>query len=648
MCGICGKFNFERGNQVEPSLVHSMMDTIVHRGPDDEGMYLQGEVGLGFRRLAIIDLKSGHQPLSNEDGTVWIVFNGEIYNYRELRELLLGRGHSFTTQTDTEVIIHLYEEFGPGCLDRLRGMFAFAIWDQNHRALFLARDRVGIKPLYYAKTGNGIVFASEIKAILADREVAREVVPSIIHRFLTFMYVPGKETLLRGICKLAPGNYLLAKNGNVEIRQYWDLEFKKGNNTKSLQQTEEELSELLADSVERHMIADVPVGILLSGGVDSTAVLSFAIERTKKDISTYTVGFSDGNIADERPYARLAADTFHTKHHDMTLRARDFSEFLPQYVWHMEEPVCEPPAVAMYYVSKLARKYVTVLLSGEGGDEAFAGYSNYRNLLWLERFKSILPGFNGMTSRGLTGVNSLIRSRRIEKYIPLFTSKFPEYYYSRTSNPYVYSGNGLSHLYSEGFQRAFDRERTIEPLQALFSCVKGADVLDQMLYIDTKTWLPDDLLIKADKMTMANSLELRVPLLDHRVLEFAAALPVHYKVNGFRPKYILKRALEKRVPKPILNRKKAGFPVPYEYWMRSELKPWLSDLLLDRKTIDRGYFQRSAIEKLISENTQTGAHPKQVFSLAVLELWHRQFIDSRGDLQNLRCSGSQQNATVAC
>ena len=624
MCGICGKLNFEKGASVKPALIRAMTDTIRHRGPDDDGIHIAPEVGLGFVRLSIIDLSSGHQPLSNEDGTIWIVFNGEIYNYRELRSFLVSKGHVFKTHSDTEVIVHLYEEFGPECVQKLRGMFAFGIWDENKKTLFLARDRVGIKPLYYALNQNSIVFASEIKAILADPAISRDLAPEIIDRFLTFLYVPGEETLLKGIRKLAPGHYLLVKNGIPEIRQYWDLQFSKPSTPLSLDDAERELSSLLAESVELHMIADVPVGVLLSGGVDSTAVLSFAKERTDKEISSYTVGFSDSGVADERPYAKLAAETFGTQHHDMTITAADFAEFLPQYVWHMEEPVCEPPAVAMYYVSKLARNYVKVLLSGEGGDEAFAGYSNYRNIFWLERLKRVMPALNGAVSRGLGG--SWINSSRFAKYAPLMNAKFPDYYYSRTSSPYRYSGNEMSTLYSADFERSIDREYTAEPLRKLFSKVKDQAILDQMLYIDTKTWLPDDLLIKADKMTMANSLELRVPFLDHKVLEFAAALPTNYKLKGFSLKYILKRALSKRVPPAILKRKKVGFPVPYDSWMRRELKDWLSGILLDRETSARGYFRKSTVEKLLAENANSGRYSKELFSLAVLELWHRQFL----------------------
>jgi asparagine synthase (glutamine-hydrolysing) len=373
------------------------------------------------------------------------------------------------------------------------------------------------------------------------------------------------------------------------------------------------------------MIADVPVGVLLSGGVDSTAVLSYAAEKTQKEINTFTVGFSDPGLTDERPYAKLAAEASGSRHHEMTISAADFAAFMPQYVWHMEEPVCEPPAVAMYYVSKLASKYVKVLLSGEGGDEAFAGYGNYRNLLWLERAKHVLSPLNRAASRGISLANSHLRLPRLAKYVPLITAKFPDYYYSRTSNPYRYSGNGLGALYSSDFSRSLDRERTLEPLRLLQSHVRGLNTLDAMLYIDTKTWLPDDLLIKADKMTMANSVELRVPLLDHKILEFAASLPSSFKVRGFTTKYLAKKALGSRVPRSILDRPKAGFPVPYESWLRGSLRGWVRDVLLDRKTTNRGYFVAGSIERLLSASDNQGGNFKEIFSLATLELWHRAF-----------------------
>jgi asparagine synthase (glutamine-hydrolysing) len=612
---------------VPAALVKAMADTIHHRGPDDEGYYVSGPVGLGFRRLAIIDLQTGHQPLSNEDGTVWIIFNGEIYNYQELHALLVAKGHVFKTRTDTEVIVHLYEQFGPECLQKLRGMFAFAIWDEKSKALFIARDRVGIKPLYYHLSDESLIFGSEIKAILADRSVAREIAPDVIDRFLTFLYLPGEQTLLRGIRKLEPGHYLIAKNGKATTVQYWDLRFTDEKSRAALAEAEHALVDILSETVKLHMIADVPVGVLLSGGVDSTGVLSFAVNGTEKKISSFTVGFAGTHVADERPYARMAADKFGTEHYDMTIAAKDFVAFLPQYVWHMEEPVCEPPAIALYYVSKLARKYVTVLLSGEGGDEAFAGYSNYRNLVWLERIKSGIFPLRGAAARGLKFADSLFHSQRAAQYAPLMADHFPGYYYSRTSNPYVFAGNCLGEVYSSDFAGSIDRERTLQPVRELQDHVRGQNTLDAMLYIDTKTWLPDDLLIKADKMTMANSIELRVPLLDHKVLEFAASLPPKFKLNGFNLKYILKRALSKRIPREIRDRKKTGFPVPYEAWLRTDLKDLVHSVLTDRRTIERGYFQKDRIEKLLKMNGNRHNYSKEIFSLLSLELWQRTFVD---------------------
>jgi asparagine synthase (glutamine-hydrolysing) len=602
-----------------------MADSIEHRGPDDEGFYFSGQVGLGFRRLSIIDLGGGHQPLCNEDESIWIVFNGEIYNYQELRQFLLSKGHQFRTQSDTEVIVHLYEELGESCLERLRGMFAFAIWDNRRKSLFLARDRVGIKPLYYYHSSSSFIFGSEIKVILADPEVTPEVNPEMIDRILTFNYLPGEETLLKNIHKLAPGSCVLIQDGDVKIRQYWDLEVPQSS--LSLAAAEEQLSSMLDESVRLHMISDVPVGFLLSGGVDSSAMLCMARGKTAGPLLSFTVGFSEPGITDERPYARLAAKAYGAEHHEMTISSKDFENFLPQYIWHMEEPVCEPPAVAMYYVSQLARKFVKVLISGEGGDEGFGGYQIYRNLLWLERLKTVLRPMNGMISKGLLGLNPYLKSSQIARFAPLLNMPFETYYHSGTSNAANFFKQNLDTLYSEEFAPFVNKERSVNIVKKYLQNSEGRDLVNRMLYVDTKTWLVDDLLLKADKMTMANSLELRVPFLDHKILEFAASLPGKYKVHGFTTKYILKRVLSNRVPQEILNRKKVGFPVPYNAWLRTDLKDWIRDLLLDRETLQRGYFNRNCIERLISQNTALGgSYSKELFSLAVLELWHREFL----------------------
>jgi asparagine synthase (glutamine-hydrolysing) len=637
MCGICGKLNFDREAVLAPSLLKTMADAIEHRGPDDEGYYISGAVGFGFRRLSIIDLNTGHQPLSNEDGTVWIVFNGEIYNYKELRQSLESRGHVFRTRTDTEVIVHLYEDFGEACVQKLRGMFAFAVWDERRQTLLLARDRVGIKPLYYALNNKCIVFGSEIKAILADPEVKVEVVPEMIDRFLTFYYVPGEETLFRDIYKLAPGCLLTVKDGQATTQRYWDLEFKPAD--RSTEDAEDELLGLLEESVRIHMISDVPVGFLLSGGVDSTAMLSLAAGKTDQRISSYTIGFSTPGVIDERPYARLAAQRYGADPHELTISAKEFADFLPKFARHMEEPVCDPHAVALYFVSKLAKEFVKVLISGEGGDEAFGGYQAYRRILWMERAKKLLGPTRGLFSSSLIGVNRALGSDRINKYAPLFNLPFEDYYYSRTSSPIGYFNYSTREFYSKDFGRMVNKNFSLAMMNKCMENSRGSGVLNRMLYVDTKTSLPDDLLLKADKMTMANSIELRVPLLDHKVLEFAASLPENLKIRYFTTKYIVKSAFRNRIPREILHRQKAGFPVPYALWLKTELKDWLRDVLLDRKTISRGYFEKNKVEKLISDHSNSGLYSKEIFSLLALELWHRTFLES----PNAAPSGSNAN-----
>jgi asparagine synthase (glutamine-hydrolysing) len=627
MCGICGKLEFDQEARVATGLVRQMADAIVHRGPDDEGFYINGQVGLGFRRLSIIDLSGGHQPLSNEDGSIWIVFNGEIYNYQELRALLLSKGHIFKTQSDTEVIVHLYEEYGRDCVQKLRGMFAFAIWDSVRKCLYLARDRVGIKPLYYYLDKNFLSFGSEMKAILVDPAVRREIDPAMIDRFLTFYYVPGSTTLLRNFFKLEPGHWLALQDGKIQIQSYWDLDFQPADNGKSTEALGQELIDILDEAVQLHMISDVPVGFLLSGGVDSTAMLSLASKKTEKPISSYVIGFSHPGVVDERPFARLAATRFHSQHHEISITAKEFASFLPEYVWYMEEPVCEPASVALYYVSKLAKQHVKVLISGEGGDEAFGGYHNYMYLFWLEAIKKALGPFRGAVARGMELTGQVSNSRVLKKYAPLMTASLDEHYLSRKSSPYEYFNRMRADIYTAEMLQRVDKFRSADITRRLLSRRTGYGPLEKMQYIDTKIWLPDDLLNKADRMTMANSLELRVPFLDHKVLEFAARLPRNQKVRGWGMKYLLKKALEKHVPREILDRRKEGFPNPSVSWLRHDLKDIVADTLLDSKSISRGYFRKEAVEKLIKGDSPSTPYTAEIFSLLVLELWHRAFVD---------------------
>lgn len=616
------------GEPVEASLVQQMMDLQTHRGPDDEGMYVEQKVVLGHRRLSIIDLHAGKQPICNEDGTVWVVYNGEIYNFPELRAELETCGHTFKSNTDTEVIVHLYEEIGVKAVERLRGMFAFAVWDKRKQLLLLARDRVGIKPLYYVNTGKALLFASEIKSLLADPTVERRINPRAIDRFLTYYYLPGKETLFQGIYKLDPGHYLTIQNGQMTKQRYWDLHFETSPRWTRFDEAVEALQLLLRNSVKDHMISDVPVGVLLSGGVDSTGVLRYAVDQTRKRISTFTVGFSKEEFEDERPYAQLAAQHYGTLHHEITIGADDFYDFLPKYVWHMEEPVCEPPAVALYFVSRLARESgVKVLLSGEGGDEAFGGYTKYRNLLVLEGLKSAFGPARGslrfmLEMLGAVGLNGF------KKYASLVDRPLSQYYFSCTATPDTPFNSLKRSLYSRDFSESLVGISN-EPTRRLFDQLENMPVLHQLLYVDTKTWLPDDLLIKADKMTMATSVELRVPLLDHQLLEFSASLPEHFKVQRWSTKRILKAALKDSVPLAILNRKKAGFPIPYDRWLRKEMKDFVFETILGKNSALRAYFMEDTLIHLLQEHQKGQGGSQEVFSLLMLELWHQQFVSGR-------------------
>ena len=613
--------------RVERPQIEAMLRPIAHRGPDAQGIYLDGNVGLGHARLSIIDLNTGAQPMTNEDETIWIVFNGEIYNFAGLRERLQAKGHVFRSQSDTEVIIHAYEEFGPDCVKELRGMFAFAIWDGKRKRLFVARDRVGIKPLYFCETGKAFYFASELKAIIADVAVPREINLHGVRKFLAFNYLPGTETLFKNIHKLPPGHYLTVEQGRVTQQQYWDLRFTEQRWSMSFDEATEELHGLLATTVRDHMIADVPVGILSSGGVDSSAILNFAVHATDQKIKTFTVGFDGDQVVDERPYARLAAERFGTEHYETSISADDFWSFLPAYVWHMEEPVCEPPAVALFYVSKLAKNHVKVLLSGEGGDEAFAGYPNYPNRMRLEEICDTLGPLARSVGAGAAFAGKIFDNDKWRRYGSALGRQLATQYFSRTSGPMNFFNRNAANFFTPDFMTRTATVPAAGFVGQLIAAVKDEPLLNQMLYVDSKTWLPDDLLVKADKITMANSLELRVPLLDHVVLEFAASLPVEFKVRGRETKRILKATFSKSLPEEILKRKKAGFPVPYESWLRAELKQKVEDVLLSNRCLARGYFQKAEVRRLLAINARDGRFAKEIFCLLVLELWHRTFLD---------------------
>lgn len=623
MCGIAGLLRDDPSAPVTRAEIGAMLQPLRHRGPDGYGILLRPGIGLGHRRLAIVDLGGGAQPMANEDSTVFVTFNGEIYNHRDLRELLLTRGHTFRTQSDTEVIVHLYEEFGAAGFARLDGMFAFGLWDARRHRLVLARDRVGIKPLYYGALPHGLAFASELKALLPLPAVARDLDARALRRFFDFLYVPGDATLFRAIRKLPPAHLLIAEAGTVRLERYWDLPTDRPFRG-TLDEAAEALRPLLARTVQRHLMADVPVGVLLSGGLDSSLMLALAAPHSPPPVRTFTVGFSDPGLVDERPYARLAAAAYGAEHREVTLDAEEFWSFLPEYAWHCEEPVCEPPAVALQAVARLASESVKVLLSGEGGDEAFAGYPNYVHQLRLAQLERALGPLAAPAAAGATALGDFAGLERLSRYGRALAQPLARHYFSRTASPASY----FRHAGAAGFAPAWRGGGDAEQIVA--QALQGGrdhDRLAQLLRVDLRTWLPDDLLLKADKMTMRHSVELRVPLLDHHVLEFAARLPAEFKVRGGETKRVLRAAAAPLLPAAILHRPKAGFPVPYAAWLRGPLAERVRETLLARRAQDRGYFAPGAVARLLDEHQRHGTRGREVFALLALEFWHQQFTD---------------------
>ena len=550
---------------------------------------------------------------------------GRIYNYQELRSELISKGHRFATNSDTEVIVHLYEQFGESSVQKLRGMFAFAIWDATQSKLFLARDRLGVKPLYYALISNGIIFGSEIKAILTQAGMPKEIDRGALRLYLSFLYTPGNKTLFKGVWKLRPGHYAVWRSGNLTDSQYWDLAPYYRRSTSGIRASLEQLESILDESVRLHLVSDVPVGFLLSGGVDSTALLDIACRQNGGyRLKCFTLGFGGETFADERHYAHIAAEKLGVEYFQTTISGDQFIRELPRFVWHVEEPICQPPAIALYFVSKLASEYVKVVISGEGGDEAFAGYQNYRNTLIFERAKALLgPKGRRLAAFFLKG----LQDPRVTRYLGLLETPFESYYYSRASSPVSMLCHLSGELVPEVEGESEEQWTAEQVVRQYLGRVADTPLLNKMLYVDTMTWLPDDLLLKADKMTMANSLELRVPLLDHVLMQFAAGLAPRDKVRGLTTKYILKRAFKRKVPREILNRRKTGFPVPYERWM-SERSDIIWDVLRDRRTIERGYFDPSVLRgKVFDKLSHSPSLPKELFSLFILEIWARSFLD---------------------
>jgi asparagine synthase (glutamine-hydrolysing) len=622
MCGITGKFNFDRGRSVDPERLRAMTSAIAHRGPDADGFHLAEGVGLGHRRLSIIDLATGDQPLSNEDGTIWVVFNGEIYNFAELRVELERAGHRFRTHTDTEVIVHAYEEWGELSVERFRGMFAYALWDDRQRRLVLVRDRLGVKPLFYCPTPFGVTFASEIKALLEDPDVPRDWRPESIDAYLTLQYVPTPGTIYQDIWKLPPGHLLVAQNGKIATRQYWDLIFTGDGDPRREAEYLERLDGLISESVKLRLISEVPLGAFLSGGIDSSAVVAAMVEASTTRVITMSVGFEEQGF-NEIEYARVVARHLGTESYEKIVTP-DVASLLPKLAWYFDEPFADASAVPTYYVSAAAREHVTVALSGDGGDELWAGYARHRVERWETTARQWL-GPAGRLAGHLAGYVPLgIKGARSLRHLALS----PADAYAAKHTLGLIDMAALRALYTHDFALRLRDSDPFAGFRQAYDACKSPDPVDRALYVDVKTYLLDDILTKVDKMSMAVSLEARDPLLDHKLLEFAATVPSSLKLKNGRSKYLLRRVLERRMPRSIVERPKQGFEAPIAAWLRGPLAPMVDDLFLDGRFRARGIFDEQAVASLWREH-KTGAadHRHRLWSLVMLELWFRQFAD---------------------
>lgn len=626
MCGIAGFIDLwsSKGERAvdQAQLLQRMCDVIRHRGPDDEGFHVQNGVSLGMRRLSIIDLASGHQPISGEDGTVTIVFNGEIYNFHELQSKLEARGHTFKTHSDTEAIVHAYEEYGPGCLTDLRGMFAFAIWDDKARSLFVARDRVGKKPLYYTTTRKGtFVFGSELKSILEHPDVNRELDPKALDAYFTLGYVPDPLSIFRDVHKLPPGHYLTLKDGQINVTQYWDFQFREVA-PRSEEDYLEELRALLDESVRLRLISDVPLGAFLSGGIDSSTVVGLMARNMDQPVKTFSIGFHEDSY-NELEFARITAKKFGTDHHEFFVTP-DICSVVDELVWHFDEPFADSSAIPTYMVSKLARDHVTVILSGDGGDELFAGYTRYV----IERKRG---GFERLPRSLREGV-----MRPLSEHLPhaawgrnflhnVSLSPIARYLDSVS----VFTTLNRKELYTADFSRSVGTGGYVNGVfQELAARVTTGEAVDKLLYIDSRTYLPGDILTKVDRMSMAVSLEARAPLLDHKLIDFVTGIPASLKLSGLETKYLLKQSVKDIVPGEILNRPKQGFGVPIQEWINQQLRSRIRDTLSDTRTQQRGYINSEYLNVLLHEHDRGRRdHSMRLWALFMFELWHQQFLD---------------------
>jgi asparagine synthase (glutamine-hydrolysing) len=631
MCGINGiAISARSGRQLDKDVVERMRDVIIHRGPDDSGLFVDGRVGLGHRRLSIVDVASGHQPMTNEDGRLQITYNGEIYNHADYRKDLEARGHVYRTHCDTETILHLYEEHGEKCVEYLRGMFAFAIWDARSQELFIARDRLGVKPLYYAHTHDGsLYFASEIKALFQTGFLKPELNWKALPDYLANHATSGEETLYRGIKRLLPGHTLCWKDGDVSINEYWDVSFSKGEERgRADNDYIAEWGELFRKSVRLRLMADVPLGMFLSGGIDSSAIAAVMSGMVDEPIKTFSVAFAERE-ANELAYARIVAEAYRTNHHEVVVSPEDFFGALPKLVWHEDEPLAHPSSVALYFVSLLASQHVKVVLTGEGSDELLAGYGRYRktilNLSMGKLYGSFTPSLLRQAIR--SSVKSLPGSRVRQKLLRSFVSVAPDIESIYFDNFAVFPLSMQDELLT---RQTLERIGPLDPYAAVRLALAETDaksLLDRLLYCDIKTYL-HELLMKQDQMSMATSVESRVPFLDHKLVEFTCRLPERLKLRGGTTKYILREAMKGVLPEPILTRSKMGFPVPIGAWFRGAYKSVIDEYVLGERALNRGIFNADFVRDIVRRHQSGGEnHDERLWALVNFEIWQRQFFD---------------------
>ena len=622
MCGICGVATFHPETPLDSSVLERMNKSIRHRGPDDEGYFQDMQASLAMRRLSIIDLNTGQQPITNETKDIWVVYNGEIYNFKSVRAELIRRGHKFNTQTDTEVIVHAYEEYGENCVEHLNGMFAIALWDTCRRRLFLARDRVGIKPLYYWAGPDKLVFASELKALILHPDVPRQINLTALDLFLTIEYVPAPHTIYEGIHKLLPGHTLTVENGDVKIRQYWDIPYQPVNQSEA--ECTETLSGLINEAVKIRLMSDVPLGAFLSGGIDSSTVVGYMSQNMSEPVQTFSIGFEDDTY-DEVPYANAVAKHFGTDHHVEVLNP-DIVTLVEQLVPHHDEPFADTSIFPTYLVSKLASQNVTVVLSGDGGDELFAGYDTYIAEK-LNRYYGRLPG--PLRQQLLPKFAEWLPPQPAKKGI---INKIKRMVEGGALDPSLQhtrwmmflNSSEKNSLYRSDLREMLSLNMTAGYFSGYFDRVNRFDSLAQQQYVDLKTYLADDILTKVDRMSMAASIEARVPLLDYHIVEFALNLPPHMKLNGSRTKSILRNAVKSLVPDLVLEKPKQGFSIPMKHWLRTSLKPMMFDLLSRDSLKMHGYFDHQVVSNWIQEHLDGRVnHSHRLWALMVFELWRR-------------------------